>query len=121
MLLGHGCRSQRGAHTMRQISHIVTRPGRKLGDPPVDIPVPQDFATVPGIPQRRTDVDFYSREYPLQRQQVEHAADTEWAPAVGTPDMQQYHHAHQEVMEPFYALMNASGDLEPTGTPTGED
>jgi hypothetical protein len=24
-------------------------------------------------------------------------------------------------MEPFYALMHASGDLEPTGTPTGED
>jgi hypothetical protein len=32
---------------MRQISHIVIRPGRTLGDPPVDIPVPQDFATVP--------------------------------------------------------------------------
>jgi len=62
---------------MRQISHIVTRPGRTLNDPPVDIPVPQDFATVPGIPQRSKDVDFYSREYPLQRQQVEHAADTE--------------------------------------------
>jgi len=106
---------------MRQISHIVTRPGRTLSDPPVDIPVPKDFATVPGIPQHSKDVDFYSREYPLQRQQVEHAADTEWAPSVGTPEMQHYHHEHQAVMEPFYALMNASGDLEPTGTPTGED
>jgi hypothetical protein len=106
---------------MRQISHIVTRPGRILGDPPVDIPVPQDFATMPGIPQRSTDVDFYSREYPLQRQQVEHAADTEWALSVGTSAMQQYHHEHQAVMEPFYALVHASGDLEPTGTPAGED
>ena len=106
---------------MRQISHVVTRLGRQPGDPPVIIPVPQDFATVPGIPQHSKDVDFYSREYPLQRQQVEHAADTEWAPAVGTPAMQQYHHEHQAVMEPFYAFMNASGTLEPTGTPTGQD
>ena len=106
---------------MCQISHIVTRPGRYPGNPPADIPVPQALATVPGIPQQSKDVDFYSREYPLQRQQVEHAADTEWAPSVGTAEMQKYHHEHQAVMEPFYTLMNASGDLELTGTPTGED
>jgi len=70
---------------MRPISHVVTRPGRTLGDPAVDIPVPQDLATVPGIPQHSKDVDFYSREYPLQRQQVEHAADTEWAPLSAPP------------------------------------
>ncbi|MGE3536855.1 MAG: hypothetical protein AB7N91_05365 [Candidatus Tectimicrobiota bacterium] len=106
---------------MRTVSHIVTRPGRTRHDPPVDIPVPKDLETVPGIPQNSRDVDFYSREYPLQRQQVEHAADTEWAPSVGTPEMQKYHHEHQAVMQPFYGLMNASGNLEPTGTPSGED
>ena len=36
---------------MRKIGHVVTRPGRTLGDPPVDIPVPAEFETVPGIPQ----------------------------------------------------------------------
>ncbi len=97
---------------MRKVAHIVTRPGRKLGDASVDIPVPQDLATVPGIPQQSKDVDFYSREYPLQRQQVEHAADTEWAPSVGTAEMQKYHHAHQAVMEPFYALMGSVSKVE---------
>ena len=35
--------------------------------------------------------------------------------------MQKYHHEHQAVMEEFYPLMNRTGDLEPTGTPSGED
>ena len=70
---------------MLKIGHVVVRPGRRHGDDPVEIPVPEELETVPGIPMNRKDVDFYSREYPLQRQQVEHAADTEWAPSVGTP------------------------------------
>ena len=61
---------------------------------------PRKLQTVPGIPQNSQDVSFYSREYPLQRQQVEHAADTEWAHSVGTSEMQQYHHEHTTVMEP---------------------
>ena len=106
---------------MLKIGHVVVRPGRRHGDDPVEIPVPEELETVPGIPMNRKDVDFYSREYPLQRQQVEHAADTEWAPSVGTPAMQKYHHEHQSVMEQFYPLMNRTGDLPPTGSPTGED
>ncbi len=92
---------------MQKIGHIVTRPGRKLGDDPVDIPVPQELETVPGIPQDSKDVSFYSREYPLQRQQVEHAADTEWSHSVGTEDMQKYHHEHTAVMEQFYPAGHA--------------
>ena len=106
---------------MLKIGHVVVRPGRRHGDEPVEIPVPEELETVPGIPMNSKDVDFYSREYPLQRQQVEHAADTEWAPTVGTEEMQQYHHEHQAVMEQFYPLMNRSGELPPTGTATGED
>src|SRR2546421_9565848 len=74
-----------------------------------------------GFPSGAKMSTFTAGSTPLQRQQVEHAADTEWAPSIGTPEMQHYHHEHQAVMEPFYALMNTSGDLEPTGTPTGED
>ena len=106
---------------MKKVSHIVTRPGRQSGDDPVEIPVPEDFATVPGIPQNSKDVTYYAREYPLQRQQVEHAADTAWAHSVGTEEMQTYHHEHTAVMEQFYPAMNRSGDLDPTSTPTGED
>ncbi len=106
---------------MLKVGHVVVRPGRKLGNNPVEIPVPEELETVPGIPMVSKDVDFYSREYPLQRQQVEHAADTEWAPPVGTPAMQAYHDQHDAVMEEFYPEMNRTGDLEPTGTPSGED
>ena len=106
---------------MLKVGHVVVRPGRKAGMDPVEIPVPEELETVPGIPMNKGDIDFYSREYPLLRQQVEHGADTEWAPSVGTAAMQKYHHEHQAVMEEFYPAMNRTGDLEPTGTPTGED
>ena len=106
---------------MLKVGHVVVRPGRRTGDSPVEIPVPEELETVPGIPMVSKDVDFYSREYPLQRQQVEHAADTEWAPSIGTSAMQSYHVQHEAVMEEFYPAMNRTGDLEPTGTPSGED
>ena len=106
---------------MLKTGHVVVRPGRRFGDDPVEIPVPEELETVPGIPMVSKDVDFYSREYPLQRQQVEHAADTEWAPTVGTEAMQAYKVEHDNVMEQFYPLMNRTGELEPTSAPTGED
>ena len=106
---------------MLKVGHVVVRPGRKAGMDSVEIPIPEELETVPGIPMVSKDIDFYSREYPLLRQQVEHGADTEWAPSVGTPAMQKYHHEHQAVMEEFYPLMNRTGDLEPTAAPTGED
>ena len=106
---------------MLKVGHVVVRPGRKAGMDSVEIPIPEELETVPGIPMVSKDIDFYSREYPLLRQQVEHGADTEWAPSVGTPAMQKYHHEHQAVMEEFYPLMNRTGDLEPTAAPSGED
>ncbi len=106
---------------MLKVGHVVVRPGRRYYDADVEIPVPEELETVPGIPMVSKDIDFYSREYPLQRQQVEHAADTEWAPSVGTQAMRAYQVQHDAVMDEFYPAMNRSGDLEPTGTPTGED
>ena len=49
----------------KSVSHIVTRSGRKHGDPEVAIPVAEDLQTVPGIPNRERDVSFFSREYPI--------------------------------------------------------
>ncbi len=106
---------------MLKVGHVVVRPGRKAGMDSVEIPIPEELETVPGIPMVSKDIDFYSREYPLLRQQVEHGADTEWAPSVGTPAMQAYHHEHQATMEEFYPLMNRTGDLQPTGTASGDD
>ncbi|NQW24517.1 MAG: hypothetical protein HQ475_13865 [SAR202 cluster bacterium] len=106
---------------MLKVGHVVVRPGRKAGMDPVEIPIPEELETVPGIPMVSKDIDFYSREYPLLRQQVEHGADTEWSPSVGTAAMKAYHEQHNAVMAEFYPAMNRTGDLEPTGTPSGED
>jgi ferredoxin len=106
---------------MLKVGHVVVRPGRKAGEGPVEIPVPEELETVPGIPMVSKDIDFYSREYPLQRQQVEHAADVEWAPTVGTEAMKAYKVQHDAVMDEFYPLMNRTGDLEPTGMASGAD
>ncbi len=39
----------------KAVSHVVRRPGRRLGDPDVVIPVAEDLATVPGAPIREKD------------------------------------------------------------------
>ena len=57
---------------MLKVGHVVVRPGRKAGMDPVEIPVPEELETVPGIPMVSKDIYFFSREYPLLREQVEH-------------------------------------------------
>lgn len=51
---------------LKHVHHVVNRPGRKKGLNDVTIQVADELATVPGIPQRKQDVDFYSRNYPLK-------------------------------------------------------
>ena len=48
----------------KAVHHVVKRPGRTLDELDVEIPVAEDLATVPGIPQREEDVAFYTRVYP---------------------------------------------------------
>jgi hypothetical protein len=45
----------------KKVGQVITRPGRLPSDPPIDIPIPEDLMTVPGIPIRQNEVDFYSR------------------------------------------------------------
>ena len=107
---------------VRTISHMVTRPGRGPGDPNVDIPVPADLATVPGIPQRPVDVAFYSREHPLESQAVDHSADRQWAVVHQSHDIDEFRKGHDERMEPMYQEGLVSADVEPTGSPVdGKD
>ena len=103
------------------VSHVVTRPGRKHGDTDVQIPVAQDLATVPGIPLREADLSFYSRVYPQETQNIEKAADRQWVWTVYPPEVLEHRKRHDEVNEPLVDAAAVSGDLEPTGTPTGED
>ena len=101
---------------VKSISHTVTRPGRRAGDPSVDIPVPADLATVPGIPQRSVDVAFYSREHPLESQAVYKSADRQWAVIHQSSDIDEFRKGHDERMEPMYQEGLVSGDVEPTGS-----
>ena len=108
----------------KSVSHYVERPGRRMGDPSYRIPVPQDLVTVPGIPTRDKDVTFFSREYPIENMAIEESASVDWARAEResfTPESIEFFDEHQKEMEPIVEWVRTSGELEPTGTPTGED
>jgi len=103
----------------KTVNHVVTRPGRKHGDVDVQIPVADDLTTVPGIPLRETDLSFYSRVYPQETQNIDKAADRRWVWTVYSDEMKMYRKRHDDINEPLVDAAAVSGDLEPTGTPTG--
>jgi Pyruvate/2-oxoacid:ferredoxin oxidoreductase delta subunit len=105
----------------KTVSHVVTRPGRMHGDADVEIPVADDLTTVPGIPLREADISFYSRVYPQETQNIDKAADRRWVWTVYSDETKMYRKRHDEINEPLVDAAAVSGDLEPTGTPTGED
>src|SRR5439155_9382397 len=70
---------------------------------------------------RETDLSFYSRTYPQETQNIEKAADRQWVWTVYSPEMSEYRKAHNDISEPLIDAAAVSGNLEPTGTPTGED
>ena len=101
----------------KPINHVVRRPGRKPGDPEIDIPVAEDLATVPGAPQKPDDVAFYSREYPLETQNIEKSADREWAWTVYTEAVAAYRKGHNERSKPIVEAAEVTADIAPTGIP----
>jgi ferredoxin len=106
----------------KAVHHVVTRPGRKHGDPDVQIPVAEDISTVPGIRMRDSDLSFYSRVYPIEGQNIEKAADRRWVWTVYNEETAKYRKYHDEVSEPLIHAAAVSGDLEPTATPmAGKD
>ena len=102
---------------VKSISHTVKRPGRRDGDPNIEIPVAEDLATVPGVPQNPLDVSFYSREYPLESQAIDKSADRQWAVVTQSSDLDEFREGHDARMEPMYEAALVSGEVEPTGTP----
>ncbi|MCH7641952.1 MAG: hypothetical protein IIC30_01610 [Chloroflexi bacterium] len=106
----------------KPVSHVVKRPGRKLGDPEIEIPVAEDLTSVPGAPVREEDISFYSRVYPLETQNIEKAADRDWVWTVYTEDVLEYRRRHDEINQPLVDAALRTGDIEPTGTPDqGQD
>jgi len=102
---------------LKEVHHVVSRPGRIHRDPEYDIPVPDALLSEPGIPQIPEDVSFYSRVYPLETQNIEKAADREWVWTVYEPDLKAYRLKHDEINEPLVEAASTSGSIEPTGTP----
>ena len=101
----------------KAVHHVVKRPGRTLDELDVEIPVAEDLATVPGIPQREEDVAFYTRVYPLETQNIEKAADREWVWTVYSEEIFKYRKEHDERNEPLVHAASYSGELEPTAEP----
>ena len=102
---------------LKKLHHTVTRPGRRLDDQDVEIGIAEELATVPGIRKIDADVDFYSRNYPLETQNIEKSADREWVWTVYSGDMYEYRKHHDEVNKPLVEAAVVSGNLPPTSDP----
>ena len=102
---------------IKKLHHTVTRPGRMMVDEDVEIKVAEELATVPGIPKIDSDVDFYSRNYPLETQNIEKSADREWVWTVYSGEMYEYRKHHDEVNKPLVEAAFVSGNLPPTSDP----
>ena len=82
---------------VKKVNHVVNRPGLKNGDPSYDIPVADDLVTTPGIPQNPSDVDFYSRKYPLESQNISLSADRAWVWTIYQPEEVEAHLEHERL------------------------
>jgi len=101
----------------KTVDHVVKRPGRRHGDPDVAIQVAEDLTTVPGVPIREEDVQFYSRAYPIESQNIDKSADRQWVWTVYSDEMVEYRKKHDEHVKPLVDAALESGELEPTEIP----
>ena len=108
---------------MPKVGHIVTRPGRREQDPPVEIPVAEELETVPGIPKHESDLEFYSREYPLETINIDERASRDWANRIrdGHLEMREIRREHDRLNKPIVMAGRMTGEMEPTSEPVGED
>ena len=102
---------------MKKVHHVVRRPGNRLGDPDIEIPVAEDLLTEPGAPVREGDVSFYSREDPLEAHFVENSADREWLWSQYTESFTQWRIDHEKRDTPLVEAAAVSGDIPPDGEP----
>ncbi|MBI3326291.1 MAG: hypothetical protein HYZ81_06270 [Nitrospinae bacterium] len=101
----------------KKIGQMITRPGRLPSDPPITIPIAEDLLSVPGIPTRPIEVDFYSREYPIETQNIERSADREWAMTILSPEAYAHRKEHEQLNAPLIEAARVTGEIAPTGTP----
>ena len=108
---------------MLKIGHEVVHHGLKFGDPPVTIPVAEELETVPGIPVNEREVDWYAREYPLEDMAITERVGADWTRSHrrDREEMRVLSRENDKLGKPLTMAGRESGDLEPTGQPTGED
>ncbi len=108
---------------MLKIGHSVVRPGKTYGDDSVTIPVPEELETVPGIPLNNREVDWYSREYPLESQNVSERAAGDWAIVIRDqhPEMREIRKEHYRLNRHLVEAGRLTAGMEPTAEPNGED
>jgi hypothetical protein len=68
--------------------------------------------TVPGAPIRQNEVDFYSREYPIESQNIDYSADRQWATTVLTPEAYAHRKEHEQLNAPLVEAARHTGDIE---------
>jgi ferredoxin len=108
---------------MLKTGHEVVRSGKKFGDPDVRIPIPEELETVPGVPINNREVDWYSREQPLETMNITEGAARHWYDNQTDEDEGRHEAAQKRraLIKPLEDAMHEMGDLEPTAEPTGED
>ena len=102
---------------MLKIGHKVTRPGRRHGDETVDINVPEELETTPGVVQNPADVDFYSRYDPLETQAVTETAAREWVWTIYDKQTIEDRKVHDRLNRPIVMAARDTGEIEPTAEP----
>jgi len=108
---------------MLKIGHEVVRPGKNLSDAPVTIPVPEELETVPGIPINNREVDWYSREYPLETMNIDERASRDWANDIRDQhvEMREIRKEHDKLNRPLIMAARMSAEQEATSPASGED
>ena len=88
----------------RKVGKIIKRVGLKKGDPDIEIPIAADLLKVDGVPQRDTEVSYYSREFPLESFSIEQSASAVWAQkerAEHTPEIEELYKNYQKKITPW--------------------
>ena len=107
---------------MLKVGHSVTRPGRRFFDEPVTINVPEELETVPGVVQDPVDVDYYSREYPLETIFIANNAEREWAWSIYDKETIEDLKMNNRLSRPIVEASKDTGDIDPSEEPVaGKD
>ena len=100
----------------RKVGKIIRRASLKFGGPDIEIPIAADLLKVDGVPQRDTEVSYYSREFPLESFSITQSASAVWAQkerAEHTPETEELYRDYQKKITPWINKIKRSGERVP--------